>query len=278
MRSDLAVIVVSTNEATGSPHAFRPSTSTRDGSRSTWSSSTTSRPTARVSSSSPRFRTRCSSRVRTAVLAQANNRGGRGDDSRYVLFLNPDTEILEGTLAGLIEALARPTSAQSASPGLAGRGVGSNDSTVFDGDPLVLRGDWLGEIPIQASWLGERELDMSVYERDFECDWISGSFVLVRREALQSAGLMDERFFISSRRDRPVSADQAGGVGSSSPSRSHDLAPRGQGGLEPEDGSAGRLRQDASHLEAFLARSPSRRDCRSRPWLRLARGCMAVGT
>ena len=37
---------------------------------------------------------------------------------------------------------------------------------------------------------------MSVYEQDFECDWISGSFMLVRREALQSAGFMDERFFL----------------------------------------------------------------------------------
>ena len=37
---------------------------------------------------------------------------------------------------------------------------------------------------------------MSAYEQDFECDWVSGSFVLVRREALQSAGFMDERFFL----------------------------------------------------------------------------------
>ena len=35
-------------------------------------------------------------------------------------------------------------------PGSAGRAVGSNDSTLFDSDSLVLRGDRLREIPIQG--------------------------------------------------------------------------------------------------------------------------------
>ena len=50
--------------------------------------------------------------------------------------------------------------------------------------------------PFRASWLGERELDLSAYERDVACDWTSGSFMLIRWEALQSAGFMDERFFL----------------------------------------------------------------------------------
>ena len=32
---------------------------------------------------------------------------------------------------------------------------------------------------------------MSSYERECECDWTSGSFMLARREALLSAGCMD---------------------------------------------------------------------------------------
>jgi len=50
--------------------------------------------------------------------------------------------------------------------------------------------------PFRASWLGERELDQSRYEQETACDWTSGSFMLVRREALLGAGLMDERFFL----------------------------------------------------------------------------------
>ena len=50
--------------------------------------------------------------------------------------------------------------------------------------------------PLRASWLGERELDLDVYERDVPCDWTTGSFMLLRRSALQSAGFLDERFFL----------------------------------------------------------------------------------
>ena len=45
-------------------------------------------------------------------------------------------------------------------------------------------------------WLGERELDPSRYDQEFPCDWTTGSFMLVRREALESAGWFDERFFM----------------------------------------------------------------------------------
>jgi hypothetical protein len=51
-------------------------------------------------------------------------------------------------------------------------------------------------LPVRASWLGQRELDPACYLRDMECDWVSGSFMLARREALLGGGLMDERFFL----------------------------------------------------------------------------------
>lgn len=131
-------------------------------------------------------------------FAQANNCALRTLDARWILFLNPDTEILEGTLAGLVDRLA-------ARPAV---GVVGVRQVLPDGrlDPTIRRFStatrWFFEAlgsesyPFRASWLGERELDMSAYEQDFECDWTSGSFILVRREALQSAGFMDERFFL----------------------------------------------------------------------------------
>jgi hypothetical protein len=39
-------------------------------------------------------------------------------------------------------------------------------------------------------------LDSEAYEREYECDWTSGSFMFARREALLSAGFLDERFFV----------------------------------------------------------------------------------
>jgi GT2 family glycosyltransferase len=131
-------------------------------------------------------------------FAQANNCALRTMGTRWILFLNPDTEILAGTLAGLVDRVAaRPN------VGVVGVRQVLPDGTL---DPTIRRfstaSRWFFEaigserFPFRASWLGERELDMSAYERDFECDWTSGSFMLVRREALQSAGFMDERFFL----------------------------------------------------------------------------------
>ena len=131
-------------------------------------------------------------------FAYANNSALRTVDADWVLFLNPDTEILEGSFADLINTLSsRPT------VGLVGVRQVTADGRLFPTIrrfPNALRSlfEALGSerFPVRASWLGERELDLRVYERDVACDWTSGSFMLVRWEALQSAGFMDERFFL----------------------------------------------------------------------------------
>ena len=134
-------------------------------------------------------------------FAHANNRALMTCDARYVLFLNPDTEILEGTFEELVRALD-----EHPSVGLAGvRQLTPPDGAVFPTirrRPTVLRSlcEALGSegLPFRARWLGERELNPDLYERETSCDWISGSFMFVRREAIESAGFMDERFFIYS--------------------------------------------------------------------------------
>jgi N-acetylglucosaminyl-diphospho-decaprenol L-rhamnosyltransferase len=133
-------------------------------------------------------------------FAHANNRAAITCTARYVLFLNPDTEILDGTLAGLVAKLDRHLDI-----GLAGVKQVTAGGELF---PTIRRfpnglralSDALTseEWRWRPSWLGERELDWSAYEREQDCDWTSGSFMLARREALLSAGLLDERFFIFS--------------------------------------------------------------------------------
>ena len=119
-----------------------------------------------------------------------------------MLFLNPDTEIVDGTFGELVAALdARP--GRRAWPG-----SGSSPATARCGPtiryfPSVRRA--LGEAFGSERWpraaaLGRASASStsSLYEREVECDWTSGSFMLARREALLSAGLLDERFFIYS--------------------------------------------------------------------------------
>ena len=52
--------------------------------------------------------------------------------------------------------------------------------------------------PFRASWTGQRELDIDRYAEEFDLDWTVGAFMLARREALESAGWLDERLFLYS--------------------------------------------------------------------------------
>jgi len=139
-------------------------------------------------------------RSRNHGFSHANNRALMTCDARYVLFLNPDTEIVEGTFAELVAAMdARPT------VGLIGvRQVdpeGRLDTTIrrFPNAVRALGDAFAAErLPWRPRWLGERELDPAAYDREVLCDWTSGSFMLARRETIESAGFLDERFFMYS--------------------------------------------------------------------------------
>jgi GT2 family glycosyltransferase len=197
-KADLAIIIVSTNEARWLENCLRTlfehagptaldvvvvDNGSTDGTRAFVESRY---PQARVVSSENRG------------FAHANNRGAATCSARYVLFLNPDTEIIDGTFAELVAAMdARPD------VGLAGVRQVTADGTLWPTIryfPSITRsiGEALGSEswPVRWRWSGERELDLSIYDREVECDWTSGSFMLARREALLSAGLLDERFFI----------------------------------------------------------------------------------
>jgi N-acetylglucosaminyl-diphospho-decaprenol L-rhamnosyltransferase len=139
-------------------------------------------------------------RCRNRGFGYANNRALMTCDARYVLFLNPDTEILQGTIAGLVDGLDRRPGV-----GLIGvrqvNGAGDLDPTIRR-FPNALRalGDNLSaeRLPGRPGWLGERETNLGIYDFEVECDWTSGSFMLARREALESSGFFDERFFMYS--------------------------------------------------------------------------------
>jgi len=131
-------------------------------------------------------------------FAAANNRGLEVADAEWTLFLNPDTEIVAGSLGELVSVLRnRPTVGMAAVRQITG------DGELFPTirrSPNALRSlmEALGSerAPFRASWLGERELDRSLYEVEMSCDWTTGAFMLVRREAIESVGYMDERFFL----------------------------------------------------------------------------------
>ena len=131
-------------------------------------------------------------------FAHANNRGLMTTSAPYVLLLNPDTEIVDGTFGELLALLDRRPEV-----GLAGVRHLRTDGSLYPSKrrfPSALHalGDALSveRWPVRPRRLGERDVDMEGYAQESDCDWTTGAFMLVRREALLSAGLLDERFFL----------------------------------------------------------------------------------
>lgn len=131
-------------------------------------------------------------------FGHANNRAFESTSAPFVLFLNPDTEIQEGTFADAIDWMRR-----NPDVGVMGVRQVTPEGDVF---PTIRRFPSVARYVFEAlaferfairlKHTGERELDMAVYDGEADCDWVSGSFMLVRREALLAVGLFDERFFI----------------------------------------------------------------------------------
>jgi GT2 family glycosyltransferase len=195
---DLAIIVISTNEAqwlgpclssvyehvgAASVDVVVVDNQSTDGTREFVE---TSFPQARVLTS------------HNGGFGYANNRGWESASARYALFLNPDTEIVDGTFGDLVRAVdARP------GVGLAGVRQVTPNGSVY---PTIRRFPnaarafsealWSERWPVHPSWSGERVLDLRRYDQEQECDWTLGAFMIARREALLSAGLMDERYFL----------------------------------------------------------------------------------
>jgi GT2 family glycosyltransferase len=198
--NDVAVIVVSTNEAHWL-HACLTSVFDHRGACSldvvVADNGSTDGTTALVSETFPEARVvRCVNRG----FAHANNRAMETTDARYVLFLNPDTEIREGTFEALVRRLD-----EHPDVGLAGVIQLTPEGKIYPTIryfPNALRalGQAFGSerFPLRIQMLRERDLDLDRYSQLVDCDWTSGSFMFARREALQSAGFLDERFFIYS--------------------------------------------------------------------------------
>jgi GT2 family glycosyltransferase len=131
-------------------------------------------------------------------FAHACNLAAATCDAPWLLFLNPDTEVIKGSLAELAAGLPAET-------GIAGvRQLDDSGALIptmrlFPSASRAV-GDSLGleRIPRRPDWLGERELRLERYESEFEGDWTIGSFMLVRREAFDAVGGFDLRFFLYS--------------------------------------------------------------------------------
>lgn len=133
---------------------------------------------------------------RNLGFAAANNQAIQHTRGRTVLLLNPDTEMRPGSLAALLQFLDQQQDAAAAGARLVG-GDGSLQVSFHPAPTLVLE-FWrmfhldrilpLGSYPVARWGLAQpRRVDV-----------LQGACLLLRREALDQVGLLDEGYFMYS--------------------------------------------------------------------------------
>lgn len=131
-------------------------------------------------------------------FAAANNQGMAIAKGRYVLLLNSDTIILDNAIAKTLEfAKIRSDAA------VIGCRVLNPDKTLqltcfmFPSIlNMILSTTYLYKIFPNNKFFGRERMSWWDRSDDREVDVVTGCFMLVRREAIEQVGLMDERFFM----------------------------------------------------------------------------------
>jgi N-acetylglucosaminyl-diphospho-decaprenol L-rhamnosyltransferase len=198
MSADLAVVVVNHNAG---PYLARCMDSLRSAAGDVVTetvvvdNASTDGSADRVAERSPEVRVIRNPRNRG--FARAANQGIAATSSPFVLLLNPDAEVVGGTLAALTKvARERPRG------GAIGVLVRNPDGSIQPSARRVPRlGEALAHAFLGPLWPGNRwtrSYTLAGWDRtsEREVEWVSGSAMLVRREALEQVGRFDEGYFM----------------------------------------------------------------------------------
>jgi N-acetylglucosaminyl-diphospho-decaprenol L-rhamnosyltransferase len=137
--------------------------------------------------------------------AYANNLGlrrilhGQDDSSRYVLLLNPDTLLPATALGDMLNFMNEHPDIGAAGPRLV-RASGELDLACRRSFPTPASSFYriigLSSLLPRSRLFAHYNLTYLDPDETVEVDSVAGSFMLVRREAIQSVGLLDESFFM----------------------------------------------------------------------------------
>ncbi len=131
---------------------------------------------------------------RNLGFSGGNNLVLAGARSPYLLLLNPDTEVQPGALATLLATLAANPRVAAVGPRLL-YPDGRYQHSAFRLPGLVQAFfGFFSLVPLDSPWNGRYPLPRSPSPRPVE--HLLGACLLLRREALEAVGLLDERFFI----------------------------------------------------------------------------------
>jgi GT2 family glycosyltransferase len=130
-------------------------------------------------------------------FAAANNQAIKSSKSEYVLLINSDCQVYKDSLNKLIEFMDSARNTGIIGPKI----INSDGSIQFSCRkfPSMLDAGFHSILTnIMPNNPFSRKYKLVDINRDnpFEVDWVSGSCMLIRRDALDDAGLMDEHYFM----------------------------------------------------------------------------------
>ena len=139
-------------------------------------------------------------------FATANNQGVKISNGKYLLFLNSDTEIHDNVLGEMVHWMDLTSKA-----GIATCALKNKDGS------MQATGGYFPTLSRVFSWMTIQDLPFvdnlikpfhpyhakslffrgdSFYKTKKELDWVTGAFLLTRRDVLEKAGGWDESFFM----------------------------------------------------------------------------------
>lgn len=131
-------------------------------------------------------------------FAAANNVGTAVAKGRYILLLNSDTIVLDNAIGQVVSfADSYPESAVVGCKVLNPNGTLQRTCFMFPSLlNMLLSSTYLYKLFPRSKFFGREQ--MTWWDRDDvrEVDVVTGCFMLVRREAVEQIGLLDERFFM----------------------------------------------------------------------------------
>jgi GT2 family glycosyltransferase len=134
-----------------------------------------------------------------AGFARANNAGMKAADGNVFLLLNPDTIAIDDSVARCYQKLTGSTYIAAGVQQL------NEDRTPQISGNFFITGGLNHLLPIPywggfVRWLGYHSKtklpNVPEAKSVEEVDWISGAFLMVKKEAVEKAGMMDEDFFL----------------------------------------------------------------------------------
>lgn len=130
-------------------------------------------------------------------FAAANNMAIKSTDSDFILLLNSDCQVYGNSLDKMLGFIESITEAAVVGPKI----INSDGSiqyscrkfpSIIDAGLHSILVNIAPDNPVSRKY---KLVDIS-REKPFEVDWVSGSCMLVRRQALLSTGFMDENYFM----------------------------------------------------------------------------------